>query len=60
MIDFYMDDEVQICHEGDKDDGLYGKIIDTDDLNQFRADRFLVQFPDGSGGWYERDEIRHA
>lgn len=46
--------EVQIDHEGDKDDGLVGTVL------ELRAGEALVQFPDGSGGWYRLAELRAA
>lgn len=47
-------DEVQISHEGDKDDRLCGTILEV------QNGRVLVQFSDGSGGWYEEEELEIA
>lgn len=45
---------VRINHEGDKDDGLIGLVVDERYTTD--ADQILVQFEDGSGGWYDMGE----
>lgn len=47
-------DKVRIDNPQDKDDGLYGVVIEV------RDGRALVQFHDGAGGWYHLSELTPA
>ncbi len=50
---FNRGDEVKVSHEGDKDDGQIGTIV------EINGTRYLVQFDQG-GGWYDESELQKA